>query len=219
MSGQVLKFDDSAHRSVDASLPWFVNGTLERDEAAAVERHLRECARCRREVDLLRQLHVVCATGDPAPDPTPSYRQLHERIARRRWPVSLADCVRDLFGSWQRAPAWTKWAIAVEFAAIVMVAPRIVAPIGESPAPYRTLGAPDTRVTPDHTMAVVFAAQTPESELRRIVRTAGARVVDGPTESNAYVLEIPAGRRAAALAALRAEPAVVLAQPLTGQPE
>jgi hypothetical protein len=50
--------------------------------------------------------------------------------------------------------------------------------------------------------------------LRRILRGAGARVVDGPTESNAYVLDVPAERRMLALQRLRAERAVVLVEPL-----
>jgi anti-sigma factor RsiW len=219
MRGQILKFDDSAHREVDELLPWFVNGTLEGRELAAVEQHVRECARCRREVALLQRLQAVCAIDVPAPDATPSYRRLHERIAGRRWLGSLRDRVLGLSRPWQRAPAWAKWAIAAEFAGIVMLAGRIAMPAGESAGLYQTLGAPAARVAHDGTVAVVFVPEATESELRRIVRAAGARVVDGPTESNAYVLEVPPGHRDAVLAVLRAESAVALAQPLTAQPD
>jgi anti-sigma factor RsiW len=219
MSGQILRFDDSAHRAVDEILPWFVNGTLDGGERAAVEQHVRECARCRREVDLLKQLQAVCAIDEPRPDATLSYRRLCERIDGRRPLSSLAERVRRLAGPWQRVPAWARWAIAAEFAGIVVLAAGIAMPIGESAGLYQTLGAPALRAAPGGTVAVVFAPDATESELRRIVQSAGARVVDGPTESNAYVLEVPAGHRDAVLADLRAEPAVVLAQPLTAQPD
>jgi len=37
-------------------LPWFVNGTLEREELESFERHLMECADCRKEIEFLRKL-------------------------------------------------------------------------------------------------------------------------------------------------------------------
>jgi anti-sigma factor RsiW len=219
MSGQILRFDDSAHRRVDELLPWFVNGTLDGDDSAAVEQHVRECARCRREVDLLKQLQAVCAIDEPSPDATPSYRRLQQRIDGRRGLSSLAIRLRGLVRPWQRAPTWTRWAIAAEFAGIVMLAAWVTLPSGESAGLYRTLGTSAAHAARGGTLAVIFAPEATESELRRIVQSAGARVVDGPTESNAYVLEVPAGHRDAVLAGLRAEPAVVLAQPLTAQPD
>ena len=220
MSGQILKFDDSAHRAADEMLPWLVNGTLEGDELAAVEQHVRECARCRREVDLLKQLQAVCAIDEPAPDATPSYRRLHERIAGRRRLGSLGDRLRaSSSGLGNALPHGQNGRSPREFAGIVMLAVRVAMPVGESAGLYQTLGAPAARAARGGTVAVVFVPAATESELRRIVQAAGARVVDGPTESNAYVLEVPAGHRDAILAALRAEPAVVLAQPLTAQPD
>ena len=47
-----------------------------------------------------------------------------------------------------------------------------------------------------------------------VVRASGARMVDGPTVTDAYVLSVPAAKATDALARLRAEPSVRLAQPL-----
>jgi Putative zinc-finger len=219
MSGQILKFDDSAHRAADAVLPWFVNGTLIGDDLAAVEQHLRECPRCRGEVDLLKQLHAFCAVDEPAPDATPSYRRLHERMSSRWRLATLGDRLRDLPRRWQQAPGWARWAIVVQFAGIVVLGVWVAAPGSESPALYQTLGAPAARAASTGSITVEFGPEVTASELQHIVQTAGARVVDGPTASNAYVLQVPAGQREAILAALRADPAVALAQPLTALPD
>jgi hypothetical protein len=217
MNGQILKFDDSAHRAADAVLPWFVNGTLEGEELAAFERHLRECARCRGEVELQRQLHAACAIHEPAPDATPAYRRLSARIDGG-WRIgALVDRLRAFVRPRQAVPRWARWAIAAEFAGIVALAVWVTTPAGDPAALYRTLGAPAARIVGVGAIAVVFAPEVEETELRSIVQAAGARVVDGPTESNAYVLQVPAGHREEALAALRAAPGVVLAQPLTAQ--
>jgi hypothetical protein len=217
MSGQILKFDDSAHRAADAALPWFVNGTLGGDDLALVEQHLRECARCQREVDLLRQLQTVCASDAPAPDATPAFRRLYDRINGGRRPGALGDRLRGLLRRWQLAPGWARWAIAAEFAGMVALAVWVAPPGGGSAALYQTLGAPAAPTASVGTIAVVFLPEVKESELRRILHAAGARIVDGPTESDAYVLQVPARHREGILATLRADPAVALAQPLTGQ--
>jgi hypothetical protein len=219
MSGQILQFDDSAHRAADAVLPWYVNGTLKGDELAAVEQHVRQCARCRREVDLLKELDAHCAVDEPVPDATPAYRRLSTRISGSRRLDAVADRLRDLGWSWQRAPGWARWGIAAEFAGIVMLAVWLAVPGSETAALYQTLGAPGARTAGVGTIAVEFVPETTESELRRIVQAAGGRVVDGPTASNAYVLQVPVGQREQVLARLRAEPAVVLAQPLTVRPD
>ncbi len=218
MSGQILHFDDSAHRAADALLPWFVNGTLRDDEAALVERHVRECARCRRELELLHQLQAICASPAPAPDPTPAFGRLTQRIDRRPWRNLVDSFGNRLLAPWRRAPGWAKWAIAAQFAGIVALAAMIALP-GREPALYQTLGAPAVRAEAAGSIAVVFAPQITESDLRRVVQAAGARVVDGPTESNAYVLQVRPGHRDDALAALRGDAAVVLAEPLSARPD
>lgn len=219
MSGKILRLDDSAHRSADAVLPWYVNGTLGGDEVAGVERHLRECARCRREVALLKELQSFCAIDELVPDATPAYRGLSERIRGRRRIGPLANRMRGLLQPWRQAPGWARWAIVGQFAAIVGVF-LWVAPSGGNPdGIYQTLGAPVARGARVGTIAVVFRPEVRESELRHVVQAAGARVVDGPTETNAYVLQVPPGHRDEALALLRAASAVVLAEPLTRQPD
>jgi hypothetical protein len=119
---------------------------------------------------------------------------------------------------WAEVPPWARWAIAVQFTFMLGLAAWVAAPDGDGPR-YRTLGAPGAGSGARGALTVVFAPATPEVEFQRILEAAGARIVDGPTASHAYVLRVPEGRRDAALAALRAEPSVVLAQPLTAQPD
>jgi len=216
VSANILKFDDSAHRAADEVLPWLVNGTLQDDELAAVEQHVRECARCQREVELLRQVRSACAAEAPRFDVTPSYHRMRARIGAGSRVGALGDRVRRLLRPWWRAPGWARWAIAAEFAAIISLVVWLAPPSGGEPeAAYQTLGAPASPFAPAGSIAVVFRPEVTDDELRRIVERAGANVIDGPTESNAYVLVVPAGHREAILAALRADPGVALAQPLT----
>jgi hypothetical protein len=210
MSARVLPFDPAAHKVADVLLPWFVNGTLEKDELAFVQQHLSACARCQREVQWLRELRAACVDGEATPGASTVFRnlrrQLDEPRARRGKGASLPRL-------WRRAPSWSRWAMAAQLAVIVALGAALV-PATDGPTLYRTLGARNAAAPTTGTLVVVFDPTTTESDLRRILRTAGARVADGPTETNAYVLNVAAERRVDAAQALRAEPAVVLVEQL-----
>jgi outer membrane lipopolysaccharide assembly protein LptE/RlpB len=103
--------------------------------------------------------------------------------------------------------------MAAELAVIIALATALLA-TGDGPTPYRTLGARNATTTGTATLVVVFDPSTTESDLRRILREAGVRIADGPTQANAYVLRVATGRQGEAVRTLRAEPAVVLVEQL-----
>lgn len=150
------------------------------DEVARIERHLRECVRCRREAALLREPQSFCANYELEPDATPAYRGLSGRIRGRRRIGTLANRARGPLQRWPRTPGWARWAIIGGFAAIIAMS-LWVAPRGNDAREiHQTLGALLARSATAGTFAVPFRPDVKESELRRIVRTAGARVGDGP---------------------------------------
>lgn len=194
-------FDPAAHKVADVLLPWFVNGTLAADEFAFVEKHLRDCALCRHEVAWLRDLHAACVTAaETSPDAAAGARRLRHHLE-----------ARPKLSRWTRSE-W-RWAFAGAFAAFVALGTAWFAGSDDG-ALYRTLGVREAATRPSGTVVVVFDPATSELDLRRIVRAAGARIVDGPTQSNAYVLDVPPPRAQHVLQTLRAERAVVLAERL-----
>ena len=209
MTGRVLPFDSATHKVVDVLLPWFVNGTLESEELALVQRHLGECQRCRHEVEWLREFHAACTAAAAAPDTAAGMRQLRRHLDRPR-------TARTLFGRWRlhwmHTQPWAQWALAAQLAVIVGLGAWAVAR-DERAAAYRTLGT-DTAAVAAGSHIIVFAATATEADLRRILRSAGATIVNGPTQANAYVLDVPPARGEAALRALRAEPLVTLIESL-----
>ncbi len=209
MTGRVLQLDQAAHKVADVLLPWFVNGTLEGDELAFVQQHVSRCGRCQREVEWLRGLHAACIAGEQAAGAMPALRNLRRRLEEPPRGRGSLVALRQL---WTRAQPWSRWVIAAELAMIVVLGAWML-PAADSPALYRTLGAGPASV-PTGSIVVVFDPTTPEADLRRILREAGARIVDGPTQANAYVLDVPARRKEQALQALRAEHATVLVEPL-----
>jgi hypothetical protein len=63
-------------------------------------------------------------------------------------------------------------------------------------------------------VVVVFQPTATEAQMRAALAASGARLVDGPTAADAYVLNVPPDRRERALATLRASKPVVAAEPV-----
>nr|WP_179673285.1 zf-HC2 domain-containing protein [Duganella sp. 1224] len=119
--------------------------------------------------------------------------------------------------AWWRAAAanqssWLRWAVAAQWVTIIGLGTLLLRP-DDTPA-YRVLGA---SAAAGGNMVVMFQPNTSERELRRILQAQNARIVDGPTVTDAWLLNVPADRHAQVLQALRANAAVKLAEPLDGE--
>ncbi|HEX5182653.1 MAG TPA: hypothetical protein VFW19_05805, partial [Allosphingosinicella sp.] len=64
----------------------------------------------------------------------------------------------------------------------------------------------------------MFRPNASVAAMRRSLDASGARFVDGPTPAGAYLLQVPGGGKGAALAALRRNPNVTMAEPIDQAP-
>lgn len=205
---EIIRLRGSPHEQAQQLLPWYVNGTLETDEAAMVEAHLAECAECR--ADLAAEQVLAREVAALPLDVEHAWSMLSDRIDAAGPPRRLVEPVPFL-----RRKVAIGWALggplaaaaAVAFA--VVVVPGAPSPAGET---YRALGSAPT-AAPGNAL-VMFKPDARDSDLRAALIKAGARIVDGPTASGAYVVRIAPAGRAQALDGLRATPQIVLAEPI-----
>lgn len=202
---RIIRLHDDSHWELQRLLPWYVTGRLDPAEHARVEAHLAGCEECREEVRFERTLAET--VKDLPLDAEVGWRRLERRLKAeppRREPLARSGAVRT-------GVLWGGWAVAAcaVVAVGVTVAPRLQQP---SAAAYHALGAPHS-VTPGN-MVVIFRPDTPERAIRAALTGVGARIVDGPTAADAYVLQVPAAKRAGALAQLRSGHNIVLAEPV-----
>ena len=214
MSGRVLHFESPAHREIDALLPWYVNGTLTDDECERVEAHVAGCTRCQRELDWLAELRS--AVAEPAMpmegDADASLERLRLRLnaGTVQRGSSRLRCVRE---GWHRAPTWTRWALAAQLALCAGLAGALA--LTHQPAIYHSLGSGSTAGTGEARLVVMFEPWATESQLRALVQGNDARIVDGPSDTGAYVLAVPQTHAGQVLAALRHERSVRMVERLT----
>lgn len=239
MKGHTKMTDDAAHAAASVLLPWYAAGELAPAEQAQVREHLSVCGRCRNELAFERRLRGALQAGDgdgqpltpsdgapwaaagndaaatpPTPAAAPPLPDMERAWAKLqpRLDVSLPASL-SVLPWWRRraanAPSWTRWALAAQFAVIACLGVLLARPAADNGA-YRVLGAS----AGGGNLVVVFKPETSERELRRILQANHARMVDGPTVTDAYLLSVPDPQRARAR--LRAEPAVALAEALDG---
>jgi hypothetical protein len=212
MNSHLAQTAPATHQAVQQMLPWLLAGTLDSAELAMVELHLQSCAQCQADLAWQRKLRVAAALPpDDAFDADRAFAQLLPRLG----PQASSSRV-GVLDRWRKAAAangaWLKWTAAFQLAAIGVLSLMLVRPGHD--ADYRAMGA---AARADGNAVVMFRPDTTEREMRRILQASGARVVDGPTVTDAYVLALPASQLPAALARMRAERAVTLAQPLAAK--
>lgn len=208
MNSDFTRPGPAVHEAVQLLLPWLLAGTLDSAELAMAQLHLQSCSQCRADLAWQRRLRAATPASGAAFDADHALAQLLPRLGPQSPPrVRVLD-------RWRKAAAansaWLKWTAAAQLAAIGVLSVMLTRPGGDA-AGYRAMGSP----TPEAGNAVVvFRPDTPEREIRRILQARGARVVDGPTVTDAYVLALPPSQVSDSLARMRMESAVTLAQPL-----
>lgn len=117
---------------------------------------------------------------------------------------------------WWRAaaanqPSWLRWAAVAQCVIIAGLLVLLARP--DAPAEYRAMGAADANPgAASANLVVMFQPDATEHALRAALQAQGARIVDGPTVTDAYLLAVPPAERARVLQALRADPAVKMAE-------
>lgn len=220
MNGRVVRFEGDRHDEAMRLLPWLVNGTLDEDERAFLDEHLAQCRSCQRELADLQAWQLACRlpeadTGDAARD----WQRLRGKLADADGHRLRAPRRARPRQEWRQAAPWLRRALlaqAAVLACVLLAAALVLAPSREQAPPrYRTLGAPAAApAAAAGALVIVFDRRTSQAQVQQLLRASQARIVDGPNAAGAYVIAVPAERRASVRDALRAAPGVSLVEEL-----
>ncbi len=194
MTGRIIALHDGGHDGARRLLPWYVTGRLEAADAARVETHLVDCPEC--QADLADERRLAQALAALPVETTPGWAHLRAQLtARAPRPAGKA---------------WIGWAIAAQVLLVLAMA-TLPAP-SDSRAGYHALGAEPA--VPVGNVLIVFQPGVSEQNFRETLKASHARLVDGPTAADAYLLLVPGEERGTALLSLRDSPWVAVAEPV-----
>jgi anti-sigma factor RsiW len=171
-------------------LPWLANGRLSHTERAPIEEHVRDCEPCTRELAVQR---LMCeALTEPERityAPGPSFRKLMDLIDGRqpaRPIASRAGRPRShaarAYAAWR--PPGLAWAatflLLVGFSGLASTAYRWSQPL------YVTHTATSAAAPARDVLHIAFVPSLSIAEVEQLLRTSGARVVEGPDKTGIF---------------------------------
>jgi hypothetical protein len=196
------------HDEAEELLPWYATGQLDETDRARVDAHLSSCAYCRKQLVVERQL--IDEFQAMTPEVESGWARLRTRLEgpmpiRPRKPGPFAD-----FWGILRRPAVA--GLAAAQLAFVVVAGGVL--LSLSRPDYHALGSPPSPAAGN--VIVIFRPDATAEEIRESLDNAGASIVGGPTSADAFLLHVVPQRREAALAKLRSDDNVQMAEPIDG---
>jgi hypothetical protein len=223
----MIASDDSArHEEAWLALPWLANGRLSQAERDKIEPHVRACAACREELAFQRLLCNVLTEPDRVTyAPGPSFRKLMDRIdasepqtrkIRERTDAPATPIRRRADNSvalWR--PPGLAW--AASFVLAVGLG-GVITTLYHSSQPLYVVRTDNPK--PGAPLQISFDRSVTVGEAEEVLRSNGARVVEGPdnlgifgvapsTEQTNQALRLLANR-------LRADPRIRWIQPVPG---
>lgn len=201
------------HGEAEVLLPWYATGQLDGEEQAFVENHLLGCAHCRRQ--LAGERRMIEEFAAMAPDVDVGWERLRGRVqpSAAHRPGPSERMIQHGLAAWHalRRPAVA--AVALAQVAFVLVAGSLLFSL--SRPSYRALGSAPPPQSAN--VIVMFRGDTTDSRIHDLLRSSAASVVGGPTSTDAYLLRVPGQSRAAAIARLRSDRHVLMAEPIDGK--
>ena len=181
----------SAHDETWLLLPWLANGRLAGPQRPQAEEHVRGCAACAQE--LLAQRHLCTLLTEPERvtyAPGPSLRKLLERIdgqapPQARAPMPAPAARRRLAAAWR--PPGLAWAATFLLTAALGILTGTAYHWSQPVYATYTTGHAAGAV-----LHVAFDRSLPFGEVEELLRSVGARVVEGPGTTGIFGI-VPAG--------------------------
>ncbi|MGH8294501.1 MAG: hypothetical protein ACRETZ_03220 [Steroidobacteraceae bacterium] len=218
----------SVHERAEIIIPWLVNGSIPAGAEPTLREHVATCPECRQDYEeQLRVRKAMRAEGPLVFAAESSYQKLLARMqspqAEREPHEADAgpDCARSMRPI-RRSPPIVRWlaaAVILQAFAIGLGAWVWHSSTATSGARYRTLTSAPPSYDSGPRARVLFRPDVSVGALQAVLQAAGAHIIDGPADGDVYTLGFspPPGSAAALaqrIAALRANPAVLFAEPV-----
>lgn len=223
--------EPNAHCRTWDLIPWVVNDSATAEQRERVEQHLRDCADCRHEFALQQQFRAgLLADADTAHDPQPALQRLLARLdadAPLNATFPALDEPTPLRARPRAATArWTPWlaaAVVVQAIGLALLGGFVLGrpDVTANDAGYRTLSS--GKASTNAAIRLVVAPDTTQAQLRALLTSVQLRIVESTSDNAAFGLA-PQNASLAddaefvrnAIARLRSEPGVMLAEPVAG---
>ncbi|MGH8170844.1 MAG: anti-sigma factor family protein [Steroidobacteraceae bacterium] len=208
------------HARAELSIPWLVNGSLPANAEPALREHISGCPACREDYEeQLRVRDAMRAKGPLVFAAESSYQKLLASIQKSDADREAAVGAAEL-GPPQSLPAlrparpivrWLAAAVILQAFAIGIGAWKWHSAVVAGDARYVTLTSASASYDSGPRVRVLFRTDLPVGDLQKVLQQTRAQIIDGPADGDVYTLRLASPKQ---IAALRANPAVLFAEPV-----
>jgi hypothetical protein len=176
-----------SHEQIMLLLPWYCNGTLADEERLRVGRHIESCLVCRKELAQLNLTATAIRQNDQfASSPQSSFAKIAGLLKTRRKIAGRLLALRRRLVD-DLIPYQLLWVLP----ALLLTVMIVQLPAADHHATFQTLtSAPSPDRLPLQ-LSISFNQQTSLRELDALLGEFKGSIVDGPSLSGMYIIEIP----------------------------
>lgn len=217
---QSTSTSQSQHQQIQLLLPWYINQSLQQYEYCLVEKHIRDCLVCRREIDGLRRLaEAVTQASDLNLAAETSFASLRTKLPARvlnRAPsaASAKTTIPNRLGKFANQ---TGVRLAMAASLLLAIVPLTLHTVQTNRTDdYYTLSAANPESADGKALRVVFAKSLSDAEVAAVLAEIHGQRIGEPNSVGALTVRIEADdsshRLEDAIALLRSRQDVLLAE-------
>lgn len=179
-------------------LPWYVNGSINAEDRAFVERHLAEHPEAQAELDWYRSLSARIQDSAPAVPATIGLAKVMTLIRGDR--PTLAERIGAFFGGFALRPAMAYAGLAVIAAQGGFIF-NLMGSMKDDANEIRALKA--VQVVEGPLLKLNFTPDAKEADIRFLLMSVQGSLAGGPGQLGDYFVRVPAGKEEAVAAQLK----------------
>lgn len=194
---------NATHQQVQLLLPWYVNDTLQTDEKALVESHIKLCLQCRAEIVELQKISRIVCDSDPlSAKAHSSFAELTARIHESNSPI--ADQAKKTF-TWAgfkhpiAAPSkkfsFSGYAVFAQAAMVLLAIIGLIhfngLDFADNPNNrFYTLSSSSNEGVMENEIRVVFSKTAKQAQIDQTLLSLNGEIISGPSQQGVYVIRI-----------------------------
>jgi hypothetical protein len=211
-------------------LPWYVNKTLQGNEQICVEKHLKNCLLCKRELIALQKLSAsVCQPDEITFVAHTSFSQLKKRIHAREQTVKAKSGIAGVLSGYCQWLAnvnlinWVTGHSSIALATVLIFSLTLFIPYFLSTKQklgneFHTLSSTNVLTTKENEIRVVFSKNINPEQIAQILSTIEGQSIAGPSPQGVYTVRVEKEKITRegiikTISLLRKSPHVIFAEP------
>jgi hypothetical protein len=194
---------NTTHQEVSMLLPWHVNKTLQGDEQICVEKHLKNCLLCRRELMTLQKLSAsVCQPNETTFVAHTSFFQLKKRIhateQQSAMPKTGMAGVLSGYRLWfvnlnlmNGGSGYSSIALAtILIFSLTLFIPYFLSTKQKLGDEFHTLSSTNVLIAKENEIRVVFSNNITPQQITQILSAVQARIIASPSPRGVYTVRV-----------------------------